>query len=248
MGNCVSISIPCDSCMNTVSQWHDEKGGYIHNLEKNLTSLEITMEELRARRDDLSRRVKREEDRGLQRLAEIQVWLNRVNTIGIRTIDLLNAKNVELERLCLCSFCSKSLISSYRYGKSVFLTLREVEKLKLTVFNMVSERAQTVEVEERPLQHAIVGQETMLGKAWNRLVEDGVGIMGLYGMGGVGKTTLLTQLNNKFSDQRRGFDFVILVVVSKEFQVEKIQDEIARKIGLGGEEWRQQKDTTEKGD
>ncbi|CAN6856783.1 unnamed protein product [Brassica oleracea] len=63
MGNCVSISIPCDSCMNEVSRWHDEKGGYIHNLEKNLTFLETTMEELRARRDDLSRRVTREEDR-----------------------------------------------------------------------------------------------------------------------------------------------------------------------------------------
>ncbi|KAG2277338.1 hypothetical protein Bca52824_059893 [Brassica carinata] len=49
--------------MNEVSRWHDEKGGYIHNLEKNLTFLETTMEELRARRDDLSRRVTREEDR-----------------------------------------------------------------------------------------------------------------------------------------------------------------------------------------
>ncbi|KAG2302688.1 hypothetical protein Bca52824_031339 [Brassica carinata] len=205
------------------------------------------MEELRARRDDLSRRVTREEDRGLQRLAEIQVWLNRVDTIENRANDLLSAKNVELQRLCLCSFCSKSLVSSYRYGKSVFLTLREVEKLKSSVFEVVSEKSQTFEVAERPLQHAIVGQETMLGKAWNHLVKDGVGIMGLYGMGGVGKTTLLTQPNNKFSDERRGFDFVIWVVVSKEFQVEKIQDEIARKIGLGGEEWRQQKDTTEKG-
>ncbi|CAN6865197.1 unnamed protein product [Brassica oleracea] len=63
MGNCVSISIPCDSYMNEVSRWHDEKGGYIHNLEKNLTFLETTMEELRDRRDDLSRRVTREEDR-----------------------------------------------------------------------------------------------------------------------------------------------------------------------------------------
>ncbi|KAJ4877352.1 Disease resistance protein (NBS-LRR class) family [Raphanus sativus] len=235
MGNCVSISIPCDSCVNTVSQWHDEKGGYIHNVEKNLTFLETNMEELRARRDDVSRRVTREEDRGLQRLAEIQVWLNRVETIENRANDLLSAKNVELQRLCLCSLCSKSLVSSYRYGKSVFSTLREVEKLKSSVFEMVSEKARTSEVEERPVQRAIVGQETMLEKAWNHLVEDGVGIMGLYGMGGVGKTTLLTQLNNKFSDERCGFDFVIWIVVSKEFQVEKIQ-----------EVWKQ-KDTTEKG-
>ncbi|KAL1219957.1 putative disease resistance protein [Cardamine amara subsp. amara] len=76
----------------------------------------------------------------------------------------------------------------------------------------------------------------MLDKAWKHLMEDGVGIMGMYGMGGVGKTTLLTQINNKFSDVRCGFDFVIWVDVSKELHVEKIQDDIALKVGLGGEE------------
>ncbi|CAA7053411.1 unnamed protein product [Microthlaspi erraticum] len=59
--------------------------------------------------------------------------------------------------------------------------------------------------------------------------------MGMYGMGGVGKTTLLMQINNKFSEERCGFDFVIWVVVSKELHVEKIQDEIAQKVGLDGE-------------
>ncbi|CAA7034205.1 unnamed protein product [Microthlaspi erraticum] len=54
--------------------------------------------------------------------------------------------------------------------------------------------------------------------------------MGMYGMGGVGKTTLLMQINNKFSEERCGFDFVIWVVVSKELHVEKIQDEIAQKV------------------
>ncbi|CAA7044016.1 unnamed protein product [Microthlaspi erraticum] len=43
----------------------------------------------------------------------------------------------------------------------------------------------------------------MLDKAWKHLKEDGVGIMGMYGMGGVGKTTLLMQINNKFSEERR---------------------------------------------
>ncbi|CAA7044022.1 unnamed protein product [Microthlaspi erraticum] len=38
-------------------------------------------------------------------------------------------------------------------------------------------------------------------KAWKHLKEDGVGIMGMYGMGGVGKTTLLMQINNKFSEE-----------------------------------------------
>ncbi|KAG7587885.1 NB-ARC, partial [Arabidopsis suecica] len=234
-----SFSIPFDPCVNKVFQCLDKRVSYTHNLKKNLVNLETTMGELKAKRDDLLRRVTREEDRGLQRLAEIQVWLNKVETIESRVNDLLNARNTELQRLCLCRFCSKSLMTSYRYGKNVFLTLGEVEKLKMTVFEEISGQALIPEVVEQQLQPTIIGQETMLDKAWKHLMEDGVGIMGMYGMGGVGKTTLLTQINNKFSNDRCGFDYVIWVVVSKEFQIEKILDEIAEKVGLDKGEWKE---------
>ncbi|KAF3602473.1 hypothetical protein F2Q69_00036757 [Brassica cretica] len=233
--------------MKKVCQWLDIQVGYVHNLEKNLAALETTMEELKAKRDDLSRRVTREEDRGLQRLSEFQVWLTRVETFENEANNLLSARNGQLQRLCLLGFCSKSLILSSRYGKSVSMNLREVEKLNSKVFEVIVEQAHTFEVEERQLQSTIVGQKEMLENAWNHLMEDRVGIMGLYGMGGVGKTTLLTQLNNKFSGMTCGFDFVIWVVVSKELQVEKIQSEIARKVGLDGDEWKQ-KEKSQKAD
>ncbi|KAL1214780.1 putative disease resistance protein [Cardamine amara subsp. amara] len=235
MGN--PFSIPCDPCVNKISQWLHEKVGYTHNLEKNLDDLETTIEVLKAKRNDLLKRVTREEDRGLQRLDEFQVWLTKVETIENRVNDLLNAGNVKLQRLCLCGFCSKSILSSYRYGKSVFLTLRDVEKLKREVFEEIVDQPLTPELEERQLQPIIVGQGLMLDKAWKHLMKDEVGIMGMYGMGGVGKTTLLSQISNKFSKDKYGFDFVIWVVVSKELHVENIQDKIAEKVNLGGEEW-----------
>ncbi|KAF8114226.1 hypothetical protein N665_0040s0081 [Sinapis alba] len=247
MGNCVSVSISPDQSMKKVCQWLDIKIGYVHNLGKNLRALETTMEELKAKRDDLLRRVIREEDRGLQRLSEFQVWLTRVETFENMVNDLFCVRDAQLQRLCLFGFCSKSLILSYRYGKSVCLTLREVVKLKSRVFELIVEQAQISEVEERQLQSTIVGHKEILENTWNHLMEDGVGIMGLYGMGGVGKTTLLTQLNNKFNNLRCGFDFVIWVVVSKELQVEKIQSEIAQKVGLGGDEWKQ-KEKNQKAD
>lgn len=69
-------------------------------------------------------------------------------------------------------------------------------------------------------------------------MEEPVGIVGLYGMGGVGKTTLLTQINNKFLETPVSFDFVIWIVVSKDLQLEKIQEGIAKKIGLLNESWK----------
>lgn len=64
-------------------------------------------------------------------------------------------------------------------------------------------------VEERPLQPVIFGQETMLERAWKHLMDDETAIMGLCGMGGVGKTTLLTQINNKFREAVDGVQIVI---------------------------------------
>ena len=79
MGNCVSLSIALDQSVNKVSQWLEKEGGYTHNLQKNLVALETTMEELKAKRDDLERKLKREEvyigfPNSRYGLIELQKW------------------------------------------------------------------------------------------------------------------------------------------------------------------------------
>ncbi|XP_013608625.1 PREDICTED: probable disease resistance protein At1g63360 isoform X1 [Brassica oleracea var. oleracea] len=73
MGGCFSVSLSCDQAVNQVSQCLCVKQSYIHNIEDNLSALETTMEDLKARRDDLSRRVDREENNGLRRRAQVQI-------------------------------------------------------------------------------------------------------------------------------------------------------------------------------
>jgi disease resistance protein RPS2 len=78
----------------------------------------------------------------------------------------------------------------------------------------------------------------MLKKAWNRLMEDGVGIMGLHGMGGVGKTTLFKKIHNKFAEIGGTFDIVIWIVVSKGVMISKLQEDIAEKLHLCDDLWK----------
>ncbi|KAG2260756.1 hypothetical protein Bca52824_080050 [Brassica carinata] len=243
MGGCFSVSLSCDQVVNQVSQCLCLKGSYIHNLPENLATLHKAMGMLKAKRDDIQGRVDREEFTGhRRRLARVQVWLNSIFTMENQYNELLNTSDVELQRLCLCRFCSKNVKKSYLYGKRVMVMLREVESLSSQgEFVVVTEATPIAEGEELPIQPTI-GQETMLEMVWNRLMEERVGIVGLYGMGGVGKTTLLAKINNKFSETGGGFDVVIWVVVSQNATVHKIQESIGGKLGLQGKEWDEKSD------
>lgn len=115
--------------------------------------------------------------------------------------------------------------------------LEEVKKLRLEgYFKEVTELPPRPEVVERPTW-GTVGQEEMPEMAWNRLIDDNVGIMGLHGMGGVGKTTLFKKIHNKFTEISGKFHIVIWIVVSQGANITKVQEDIVQKLHLCGDEW-----------
>ncbi|XP_058071258.1 probable disease resistance protein At1g52660 [Magnolia sinica] len=68
-------------------------------------------------------------------------------------------------------------------------------------------------------------------KIWNSVLDVGVGIIGIYGIDGVGKTTVMTHIHNKLKDACI-FDSVIWVTVSRDTHIERLQKDIAKEIGL----------------
>ncbi|KAK9200201.1 hypothetical protein WN944_015397 [Citrus x changshan-huyou] len=147
----------------------------------------------------------------MKRLEQVQGWFSRVQDAESEVAKLMLERNWELKKLCLGGCCSKSCKSSYKFGKWMYETLLEVQKLGVEGdFQEVAQRC---------------------------LTEEQVGIIGLYGMGSVGKTTLLILINNKFLDEPNYFDVVIWAVASKVVEIEKIQESIAKKIGFFNESW-----------
>ncbi|VYS69184.1 unnamed protein product [Arabidopsis thaliana] len=202
---------------------------FIHLMESNLDALQKTMEELKNGRDDLLARVSIEEDKGLQRLALVNGWLSRVQIVESEFKDLLESMSIETGRLCLFGYCSEDCISSYNYGGKVMKNLEEVkELLSKKDFEVVAQKI-IPKAEKKHIQ-TTVGLNTMVGIAWESLIDDEIRTLGLYGMGGIGKTTLLESLNNKFVELESEFDVVIWVVVSKDFQLEGIQDQILGRL------------------
>ncbi|KAE8125643.1 hypothetical protein FH972_020423 [Carpinus fangiana] len=66
------------------------------------------------------------------------------------------------------------------------------------------------------------------------LSDDGVQRIGTWGMGGVGKTTLVRSLNNKLKSfpSVQPFGIVIWVTISQNFDMKKVQKQIAERLNL----------------
>ncbi|PPD68110.1 hypothetical protein GOBAR_DD35016 [Gossypium barbadense] len=72
----------------------------------------------------------------------------------------------------------------------------------------------------------LVGEEAVRNEIWACLMQEEVSKIGVWGMGGVGKTTIMKHIHNDILKQHR-FERVIWVTISKEFNVMKVQDNIA---------------------
>ncbi|KAF5186649.1 Disease resistance protein rps5 [Thalictrum thalictroides] len=72
----------------------------------------------------------------------------------------------------------------------------------------------------------------MLESAMNLLGKDDVQVLGLYGVGGVGKTTLMKKINNEMSKIKNDFDIVIWVVISSDVNMRTVQEAIGERLGL----------------
>ncbi|CDY31557.1 BnaA10g13140D [Brassica napus] len=245
MGGFFSVPLSGDQVPKDVSHLSCFKASYINSLEENLAAMQRDMEELKARQTDVLRRVEREEEtKSMQRLAEVNVWLKNVNNVSRQVSYLLSNRTTELQRLY-----SKKSRSNYGYGKRVSLMLKKVNDLNSNgVFEVVAEPATETSTKEKRLSRSrpdIVGRETILKSALSLLVSGETGSIGLYGVGGVGKSTILREISNKITAR---FEFVIWVVVSQHLPIKKIQEEIGRKLGFHGEEWNQKEESQKAND
>ncbi|CAG7900048.1 unnamed protein product [Brassica rapa] len=225
-------------CFQPAKNWFLEKAKYILELEDNLDALQEVAPRLKAVKDDLQKQIEMEERRGLRALDEFNVWLSEVEAVQPKFTKLLEDRTAEIERLSMGGYCSTNYFLTYRYGKDVLETL---EKVKGTLSSkpagdVVARMGPPPGIVERTTQ-CTVGLEKMLEATWSRLMKKEVGILGLYGMGGIGKTTLLKQINHKLLEKKDDFAVVIFVVVSQNLQAGKIQNEIGERLGLCDMAW-----------
>ncbi|MBA0723784.1 hypothetical protein Golax_004339 [Gossypium laxum] len=186
----------------------------------------------------MQREVDPAEQRLLKPFEQVQLWLSKAETM-ITEAEKLNADGPQqMNNLCLGGCASKNCLSSYKFGKKVAKMLKKINDHRSNgAFAKVAESQPAASVVVRPEERPI-SQESMIEKVWSCIEDKDVGVIGLYGLGGVGKTTLLTQINNKFSATPNDCDVIIWALVSKHSDVGKIQDRIGGNIGFSDAFWK----------
>lgn len=243
MGNIFSISISCDGIL---SRCWDSTVGQVASpcmFKSHLCDLQTALEELTDLKNDLKTRVDNaQQQQHLKRLDQVQRWITRVEAMEAQANNLVNGKDIRSQKvekvrdsggglLCNCK-------THYKFGKKLAKMLMEVSALQSRgAFEVVAERVPAAMVYERSIE-TTVGMESTFGKVWGCIEDEQVGIIGLYEMGGVGKTTLLTKINNNFLHTPNDFDLVIWIEVSKDLKLENIQDSIREKIGSCDGSWK----------
>ncbi|WOH00276.1 hypothetical protein DCAR_0519635 [Daucus carota subsp. sativus] len=206
------------------------------DLDNRGTSLKTALEELTEAREDLESQVNQAESLGLTCTNQVKGWLKRAEKLEFE-VRLMVQRVDQQEQdtvLCCCANCCSRYKLSKKVLKKINITKEFMEKSKALDMNWVDGNV-IVPVMEIP-SGPVIGMDVMLEKVYELLDKEEVGIIGVYGMGGVGKTTLLKCINNEFLTLNHGFNVVIWVTVSREFVAEKIQQAIMSRLGLSWDE------------
>ena len=218
-----------------------DRADHLRRLPQNLKSLRTETEKLKNVYKDVKERVEREENlEKNKRTHVVDGWIGRAEAMEKEVNELLDRCDEENQKKCLGTCCPRNCRSSYKLAKMVREKMDAVAELQSegSNFQEVAVPLPSPHVIERPLEKP-VGLDSPFREVWGLLQDKQVGSIGIYGMGGVGKTTLLKKINNKFLQSSiKAFDIVIWVVVSRPTNLERVQETIRSRLQIPDDRWK----------
>ncbi|OMO63709.1 hypothetical protein COLO4_32230 [Corchorus olitorius] len=201
---------------------NNEWWGNHSSLDQNMNDLKRKLEELNALMEDTEEYIELRKLHPRKKIKkEVQLWLENVQKI-----------NDEIHNL------EQRVQKSYQYPRGYFKEnilkkTREVEDLFLK-----GDLVDCVAVEDDQLVGAFC--TSLFGEAagvcmkeiWACLMDDTIGKIGVWGQGGVGKTTIMKFISNQLQKWTEMFGMVIWISGKKDMSIAELQDGIACAIGM----------------
>ncbi|KAK7401863.1 hypothetical protein VNO78_13690 [Psophocarpus tetragonolobus] len=196
----------------------------LNSINDNVQVLETKLEELCSREYDINKELEIAElQQGKKRKREVENWLRNVQRKKIEVYGIVQElrDGGVFRHLKLTIQVKKitgqvtDLLESGRFPKELVRCAHESRGYALLTTKLAGAMFQI-----------------NVGNIWDWLMNDDVLMIGVYGMGGVGKTSMLMHLHNMLLSRVTNFDSVFWVTLSQSFSIHKLQYDVAKIVGL----------------
>ncbi|KAH9728334.1 putative disease resistance protein [Citrus sinensis] len=206
---------------------------YVRKYKANLENLKKETEKLTDARDSMQKKVDDARRNGEDIDKRVERWLISVDTI-IAEADTLTGGEENANKKCFKGLCP-NLKKRYQLSEKAAIKEKSIAELEEEAEKFAQISYPTVP--EEPWLRSGKGYEAFesrmstLKNVQNALLDPDISIIGVYGMGGVGKTTLVKEVARQAKKDML-FDEVVFAEVSETPDIGKIQGELADQLGM----------------
>ncbi|KAF5950187.1 hypothetical protein HYC85_012180 [Camellia sinensis] len=204
---------------------------FVVQYKKKQEKLEVEIKNLEEKRKQIEEKVGEAITRGEEVDEPVSNWLVEVE----ERLQKIKDDNIINENMQCFKFSCPDYISRYRMSKEAENKMKEVRNLTQSGnFSTVAHPkpfAQELQFPSSSANYAnFESRKSVCENIMAALQDSNVKMIGVYGTGGVGKTTMVEEIGKQVKNVL--FDEVVVAVVSQDANVSNIQEQLAVRLGL----------------
>ncbi|CAL5391238.1 unnamed protein product [Camellia sinensis] len=205
--------------------------GFVFQYKKKQEKLEVEIKNLEEKRKQIKEKVDEAITRGEEVDEPVSNWLVEVE----ERLQKIKDDNTINENMQCFKFSCPDYISRYRMSKEAENKMEEVSNLTQSGnFSTVAHPkpfAQELQFPSSSANYAnFESRKSVCENIMAALQDSNVKMIGVYGTGGVGKTTMVEEIGKQVKN--RLFDEVVVAVVSQDANVSNIQGQLADRLSM----------------